>query len=249
MTDRTPAGPIRLPARILAWLGGAAFVASLAYFLYFYAIRLGRPAPAGASVWTNLAIDTGLFAAFAIHHSAMARAGAKRWLTRRVPEAYERSIYVWLASLLFFGACWGWRDLPGRIYRVDGLAALPFYLAQATGVLVALASARSIDIFDLSGIRQLSHGAPAHLASSPVPGRLETGGLYRLVRHPVYMGTLLLMVATPDLTTGRLLFTALSLLYLVIGIAFEERSLREEFGVAYDAYRAKVRWRMIPGIY
>lgn len=247
MADRTPAAAIPLPARLFAWLGGALFVASLAYFLYFYAIRLGRPAPTGTGVWTALAIDAGLFAAFALHHSVMARTGAKRWLTRHVPEAYERSIYVWVASLLFIALCRGWRDLPGGVYAIEGLAAVAFYLAQVTGLIVALASARSIDVFDLSGIRQLSHGAPAHRSGGP--GRLETGGLYRLVRHPIYMGTFLLMAATPDLTTGRLLFAGLSLIYLMIGITFEERSLREEFGAAYDAYRAKVRWRMIPGLY
>jgi len=82
-----------------------------------------------------------------------------------------------------------------------------------------------------------------------IEAHLETGGPYRLVRHPIYLGTLLVMAATPDLTSGRLLFTTLSLIYLVVGVVLEERSLIAEFGHEYETYRARVRWRILPGIY
>ena len=253
MPVTTPAGRLAPAARILAWLAGAAFVASLAYFLWFYVVELGRPAQAGRGFATAIALDAGLFALFAVHHTAMARAGAKRWLARRLPPAHERTLYVWVASALFFAVCWWWQDLPGRLYRTEGWATLPFRLAQLAGIGLALGSARAIDVFDLAGIRQARsaavHGAAAHVAAPGAPGHLETGGAYRLVRHPIYLGTLLLMAATPDLTAGRLLFTVLSLIYLVVGVAFEERSLLEEFGPAYEAYCARVRWRIIPGVY
>ena len=248
MPGRTPVAPSRLPGLMFVWLGGVAFVTSLLYFLYFYAIRLGRPSTEGP-VPESLAIDVGLFALFATHHSFMARPRVKCWLTRHVPAPYERSIYVWVASALFFATCWFWRGLPGGLHRVDGWAALPFYLAQVSGILLAVVSARAIDVFDLSGIRQVRHDAPTHEAAPRNASHLETGGPYRLVRHPVYFGTLVLMAASPNLTTSRLVFTGLSLVYLVIGVALEERGLRDQFGAAYDVYRARVRWRMIPGIY
>jgi len=249
MPVTTPPGSAPPAVRALAWLGGAAFVASLLYFVWFYVVELGRTAPAGSPVARAIAIDTGLFALFAAHHSVMAREGAKRWLTRRVPADLERSIYVWVASALFFAVCWWWQALPGRLYRVEGWAALPFRVAQLGGVVLALGSARAIDVFDLAGIRQASHGARAHAAAGGAPGHLETGGAYRLVRHPIYLGTLLLMAATPDLTAGRLLVTALSLVYLMVGVVLEERSLGDQFGPAYEAYRARVRWKIVPWVY
>jgi protein-S-isoprenylcysteine O-methyltransferase Ste14 len=51
------------------------------------------------------------------------------------------------------------------------------------------------------------------------------------------------------MTASRLLFALLSIAYLVVAIPWEERDLEREFGDAYRAYQAQVRWRMIPGLY
>ncbi len=242
----------RLLALIYAWGAGIVFVGSLTYFLYFYGVVLSRSPNASTSVPTRaLLIDALLFAAFAAHHSLMARTSAKRWLARVFPGSLERATYVWIASLLFFVLCWWWQDLPGRLYQFDGWTRAPFVLAQLGGMVFALRSARSIDVFDLAGIQQVRDAAPAPLAAPAAHemGRLETSGPYRSVRHPIYSGTMLLMAATPDMTADRLVFSVFSLAYLVIGIWWEERSLREEFGTAYEEYSRKVRWRMIPGVY
>ena len=55
--------------------------------------------------------------------------------------------------------------------------------------------------------------------------------------------------ATPAMTGTRLSFAAISTAYLVAAVPFEERSLAETFGAEYRAYQARVRWRMIPGVY
>lgn len=236
-------------AGIAAWGAGLAFVGSLAYFVFFYGVLLSQDADHRQPLGRALGINTLLYTLFAAHHSVMARSCAKRWLTRLVPTESERATYVWVASALFFTLCWWWQDLPGRLYRVEGWAAAPFRFLQLGGVLLALRSARTIDVFELSGIRQVQRAQVADHAAPHEMSRLETGGPYRLVRHPIYLGTLLLMAATPDMTTDRLLFSTLSLMYLAIGIWFEERSLRLEFSPAYDEYRRAVKWRLLPGIY
>src|SRR5918995_439769 len=96
--------PVGRAGQVLAWLGGAAFVASLGYFLYAYLVRFGRPAAQPMSVVTvtrPLLINLMLFTLFAAHHSVMARSGAKRWIARYIPETFERSFYVWIGSVLF----------------------------------------------------------------------------------------------------------------------------------------------------
>jgi protein-S-isoprenylcysteine O-methyltransferase Ste14 len=50
------------------------------------------------------------------------------------------------------------------------------------------------------------------------------------------------------MTTGRLAFAAISTVYLVVAVPFEERSLRRRYA-SYAAYARQVRWRIIPGVY
>ncbi len=80
--------------------------------------------------------------------------------------------------------------------------------------------------------------------------RLATAGIYRVIRHPSYLGLLVNALgwglAFRSLV-GVLLAAAL-LPALVARIAAEERLLRSEFGAVYDAYRART-WRLIPGLY
>jgi protein-S-isoprenylcysteine O-methyltransferase Ste14 len=245
----------------VAWLGGAAFVGSLLYFLYFYAVRLA-PAPlahpagtpdatAPTSAATAMVANLLLFTVFALHHSAMARTGVKRWVARRLSPAIERSLYVWVASGLFALLCWAWRDLPGEVYRVEGWARWPLMLAQAGGAILAVRAARGIDVLELAGIRQVQRAVAGRVDSPEGDrrARLETAGPYRLVRHPIYLGWALLVLATPAMTVNRLAFALMSLAYLAVAIPLEERALRREFGQAYDTYRRRVRWRVIPGVY
>ena len=51
------------------------------------------------------------------------------------------------------------------------------------------------------------------------------------------------------MTMTRLVFAVTSSVYLLIAIPFEERSLRHSTDGAYDRYVAKVRWKIVPGLY
>ncbi|HEX6211055.1 MAG TPA: methyltransferase [Methylomirabilota bacterium] len=231
----------RVPAPWHAWLGGAVFVGSLGYFLYAYFVRMGRPAPVEASRVTAVLADVGLFSAFALHHSLLARSGAKRWLTARLDPRLERSLYVWISSVLFIAVCWLWQPLPGEVYRQAGPATVPHWMAVAGGVWLTLRSAGVIEPLELAGIRQA--------AGDLRPPAFKIHGPYHVVRHPIYLGWLLMVFGVPHMTWTRLLFATISSAYLVVAIRFEERSLLETFGEAYRAYQETVRWRMVPGIW
>jgi methanethiol S-methyltransferase len=232
------APPPRAP--LLAWLGGGCFVASLAYFAWTYNVRFGRVQPDGPLVAPVL-VDLALFGAFALHHSVLARSGVKQWLTRRVPPHLERSVYVWVASLLFIAVCACWRDVPGEAYRHSGILAVPHWIAVTLGVWLIARSTGVIDPLDLAGIRQ-AEGALA-------PPRFHVIGPYRWVRHPIYLGWFLLVFGVPHMTGTRLAFAVISSAYLVVAIPFEERSLVETFRDEYRRYQQAVRWRLIPGVW
>jgi protein-S-isoprenylcysteine O-methyltransferase Ste14 len=228
----------------VAWVGGAAFVASLLYFLYFYFVRLGWPVPPGA--WIGpLAIDAALFGLFVVHHSLMPRRRMKRWFASVAPHTLERTAYVWVASVLFAVVCLSWQDIPGTAYKITGAWAWVFRLLQAAGIALTIRASARLDVLDLAGIRQVQ--APPRHPRQPMP--LQMSGPYTLVRHPIYLGWVAIVFADPHMTMNRLAFATMSTLYLILATPIEERSLEQEFGESYREYRRKVRWRIVPGLY
>jgi protein-S-isoprenylcysteine O-methyltransferase Ste14 len=74
-----------------------------------------------------------------------------------------------------------------------------------------------------------------------------SSGPYRLVRHPLYAASMLLFLATPvALGSSRAILPAVLLcLVIVLRLLDEERLLSAQLA-GYDAYRLKVRYRLIP---
>ena len=232
-------------AAVFAWTGAALFVASLAYFLYSYLVVFGRPVFEGS--WVPPAIaDALFFSIFALHHSLLARMRMRELIRRFVPPHLERSLYTWTASLLFMAVCALWRPVPGIVYQLtDGwwwFAAT----VQAAGLGLTYRASAAIDVLDLAGIRQVR---TAGGETQPEHTALETRGVYGIVRHPIYLGWVLLVFGTPVMTATRLTFAIISTAYLAIAVPWEERSLMQVFGADYEAYRRRVRWRIVPGIY
>jgi steroid 5-alpha reductase family enzyme len=94
-----------------------------------------------------------------------------------------------------------------------------------------------IDPFELAGLRQaFNHWRGVAF----IPPTFRAPGLYRMVRHPLYLGFVLAFWATPTMTEGRLLFAAAFTAYIFVGIWFEERDLVARFGEDYRAYRRRV---------
>lgn len=84
------------------------------------------------------------------------------------------------------------------------------------------------------------------------PGHaLQTTGVYRIIRHPSYLGLLVSTAgwAIAFRSTIGVLLTALLIIPLVARIRSEEAMLQSQFGGEYDAYRARTAWRLFPGLY
>lgn len=227
--------------KAFAWIGALLFLLSLATFVLVYGWRLRVPAPGRwDTAWRDAIDNVLLFSLFALHHSVMARTGAKAWLSRFVPPELERSVYVWLASLLFLGVCGLWQPLPGVLWAVPSPWSYGLTLIQVAGVALTLLSARRVGVWDLAGVKP---PASAEMVLFTVSGP------YGLVRHPIYLGWVLMVFATPLMTTSRLLFAVVSTAYLVVAIPLEEQSLIDTFGEKYRAYQRQMKWRLLPGIW
>lgn len=184
-----------------------------------------------------LAINGALLALFALQHSGMARPAFKRWLTRYIPEAAERSTYVLLSTACLAALMYFWEPLGGGIWNVEGTVGrsvlLGLYFASWALLLYATFL---INHFDLFGLRQVWYA----LRDKPIAElRFVTPALYRIVRHPIYVGWLGIMWFTPTMTVTHLVFAAGSTLYIMLGIKLEERDL-EAAHPEYRQYKAKV---------
>jgi len=221
--------------RVFVWTGGALFVGSLATCVSWYLMVLGRPThPAN---WSAAAADAALVTIFALHHSAFARDAVKQRLVRFAPRVL-RSTYVWTASILLIGVCLFWRTIGGALYDLSGPAGWTLALVQIVGVSIIASAVARIDPLELAGIREPRGGE-----------RLQVGGPFRWVRHPLYLGWVLAVFGAAHLTGDRLAFAVLTTAYLVVAMPWEERSLRRSFGAEYERYVERVRWRIVPFIY
>lgn len=229
--------------RAFAVIGALLFGVSLAYFLVRYR-AFGQPSgPWTAAGWSAVAIDVGLFTLFALHHSVFARTGIKAVISSRVSEALERTSYVWLASLLFLLTLWAWRPVPGMLWHAADAWAWLLHAGFDAGLVLTALGASALNPLELSGVRQ-AFGWTARQDRA-----LSTSGAYGMVRHPIYLGWVLIVWSVPAMTGTRLVFAAVSTLYLVVAIPLEERQMRRTMGRPYDDYARTVRWRMLPGLY
>src|SRR4051812_37570846 len=130
----------------------------------------GRTAPVPVAV----AIDLALLGLFAAQHSVMARAWFKRWWTRFVPSAIERSTYVLASSAVLALVVWQWRAIDGTVWRVDGeLWRVAIVAVSFAGWGLLLGSTFLIDHFDMFGVRQVArHQRGLPPASPPFQMRL-----------------------------------------------------------------------------
>jgi hypothetical protein len=185
------------------------------------------------------------FTLFAAHHSIFARAPFRAWIARHVSPYLERTVYVWIASLLLAATCAAWQPFGSPLWRLEGPAWWLLRVIQIAGIVLSIRAASALDAMALAGVRQLDAPLPAS-GVEPSTAPLRVDGLYGFVRHPIYFAWLLIVWPAPVMTPSHLLFAALSTLYLLIAIVFEERSLRETYRTAYDEYARRVPYKLIP---
>lgn len=225
----------------------AVFFATLLYAIGFIG-NFGVPKTIdGASLlplWQALAINAGLLALFALQHSVMARPAFKRWWTQIVPESAERSTYVLASSLALIALFVFWQPLGGAIWHSDSPTfRIALYALYAAGWLLVLVTTFLINHFDLFGLRQVW----LQLLGRPYrPLHFVTPGPYRVVRHPLYVGWLLVFWATPTMSATHLFFAVGTTLYILIAIRLEERDL-VGMHPEYEDYRRTVPM-LVPNI-
>ena len=175
---------------------------------------------------------------FAVQHSGMARKGFKRQWTRIIPAAFERSSYVLFSSgaLLLLFYCW--KPMGVVLWDYSGTAFGSVLIGVSLfGWLIVLVSTFLINHFELFGLQQAFN---YFRGKEEVGMTFRTPVLYKVVRHPIYLGFIIAFWATSTMTVGHLVFAIGTTAYIFVGIQLEERDLIDIYGDAYRHYKARV---------
>jgi len=225
-------------ARTVMVLAGVLGRLSLLAFMVFLFIGSLNVVDLGLDTAGALSLDAGLCLLFFIQHSVMVRKSFRRRLAEFISEVYGGAIYAICSSLALLAVVIFWQRSAWSLIGPHGVYRMPFHAVFLLSLIGFAWGVKSLKSFDPFGIRPIRHRLRG---TEPKPDRFIVAGPYRWVRHPLYLFTILIIWACPDLTLDKLLFNLLWTTWIVtVGTIMEERDLVAEFGNTYREYQRKV---------
>ena len=168
-------------------------------------------------------------------HSLIAANGFKHLIYRLLGEGakkYYRLFYSLFASVTLLPVLILPAIIPDQtLYKIPEPLVYFTVFIQIVSVLLLVYSVLQTGALQFIGLSQ-AFGLKRE-------DKLNTDGLYRYMRHPLYTFSLLVLWLTPTMTRNFALLYAALTVYIIIGAIFEERKLLQTFGAAYQEYRAK----------
>lgn len=182
------------------------------------------------------------FIIFVLIHSVFAMPSFKRRFENgsgHLNQFYR--LYYNIISIVAFGWVMASFRNSDVLYVVPGVWSLVLYAAQLifmVMLLVCIMQTGVAEFLGISGFRRVS----------PKPQKLATEGFYRIVRHPLYLFSILFLLSNPVITARWLLLICVSSVYLLFGAIIEEKRLLQQFGSEYNIYQRKTPF-IIPRIF
>lgn len=206
---------------------------------FFGNVYVPRSIDSAAVIATRYAASTNaaLLLLFALQHSSMSRPAFKRWICRWIPPAMERSTYVLCSGIAAAMILVFWQPMGGVVWKLeDAFTVTSIHAIYYLGWAFMLWSTFLISHLDYLGLKQAYSALCNYVYIRP---RFVTPSIYRAVRHPVYLGWLVIFWATPVMTISHLFLSLGLSAYVLIGISLEEHDLIKAYP-EYRQYRRKV---------
>ncbi|MDD2273546.1 MAG: isoprenylcysteine carboxylmethyltransferase family protein [Desulfuromonadaceae bacterium] len=174
------------------------------------------------------------FSLFAVVHSLLALPAIKVKCTGRSSHLIRfYRLYYNIVSLLLFGWVMAAFKSSAILFVVPGVWSLVLYFMQLVFLVILFACVRQTGMAEFLGVSAV----PVNERKAP---RLVTDGWYRIVRHPLYLFSMLFLLSNPVISSRGLLLTLFSAIYFFIGARLEEHRLLLAFGSEYETYQRTV---------
>ena len=169
----------------------------------------------------------------------------KKYFGERAYHGFYRAFYNIMAVVTLLPVMFIMAQDSGRIlWRFDAAWKPILSIIQVIGSIGVVVSLIQIDLGQFTGLRQIW----AYVRDEPLPlptEPLQIKGLYRIVRHPLYLFSMLATWPVTEMSEGYFGWCLGISLYFAIGSYFEEKRLLRIFGERYAAYQSTVPW-LIP---
>lgn len=142
-------------------------------------------------------------------------------------------LYYNVASLVVFGWVMSAFRNSTVLYVVPGVWSLVMHAMQAIFFVILIGCVSQTGVAEFLGVVPVTHDG----VQTP---RLVTDGGYKVVRHPLYLFSILILFCNPVISVRWLLLSVLSSVYFLVGACLEEKRLLKEFGDEYLAYQRTV---------
>jgi protein-S-isoprenylcysteine O-methyltransferase Ste14 len=195
-----------------------------------------------------------IFLIFAFIHSITVTRWFKHLCNKLFGDLFMR---VWYRALYnavsFFTVLIGLHfiaQVPDRLIWIAPLwLQWPLRAVQLAGLAFGTLAFEHLDGAEFMGFRQvwryLSRGEAAGNIEGLTQKELVAGGVYGIVRHPLYAAGIVIVTFNPHITMNGLTITVLADLYFIFGMFIEERRFLALFGDQYREYMKRVP-RLVP---
>lgn len=200
-------------------------------------------------IFVDVIIIILLFTIFAFSHTWLASLKIKRILVEKlgIKIAFYRLFYN-ISSVVFFLAFYALAPKPDIIvYDLRFPYDIITFALQVLSLVGLWWATRPINLKEFAGTAQIGRYMRGEYKADELDEKqnLKIEGAFKLVRHPIYLFSILFLGFRPTMNLFYLIMFICVIIYFYIGSIYEEKKLVELFGDEYKKYQTIVP-RMIP---
>jgi protein-S-isoprenylcysteine O-methyltransferase Ste14 len=198
-----------------------------------YVVHWGR---AGSLLW-----DTLLLLQFPLVHSFLLSSAGNKWLLRLAPKAVARdlstTLFTMVASLQMIALYLLWSPVGPTLWEAHGAVKVSLSLAYLASWLFLAKAMHDSGLATQTGFLGWS---AVFRGQKPRYGGMPESGLFRHVRHPVYLAFAVIMWCVPVWTADQLVLAFWFTAYCLLGPLLKEKRYLKRYGQKFVDYRQRV---------